>query len=92
MIGVDPPFVGQQVTVGQMHLLSQEGTYSQEFAAFAVASFVVVLVVALFEVVVSVNVATVEEFLALELKPGVFHLTTVDGFDLAFAYLLVFAS
>ena len=75
----------QQATVGQMHNLIQGVTYSQEFVAFAVEAFVVVLVAALFVAAIFVNAVIVEVSLALEPRPGVFRQTIVGGFDLAFA-------
>ena len=92
VIGVDQSFGVQQVTVVQMYFRSQEETCSREFVVFVEAAFAVVPTVALFEAATSVNVAAVEGFLALALKPGAFHLTIVDDFDLGSAYSLEFAS
>ena len=83
--GVDQTSGDQQATVGQMHILIQGVTYSQEFVAFAVEAFVVVLVAAPFVAAIFVNAVIVEVFLALEPRPGVSHQTTVVDFDLASA-------
>ena len=60
-------------------------TCSPGSVAFDEEAFVVVQAVVLFEVLVSANVVTAEEFVAPERELDEFHQTIVDGFVQSFA-------
>ena len=88
----DQIFVAQLVIGVRMYRLNLKGTCLQVFVAFVEEAFVAVQAVVLFEVLTSVDVATAEEYGALEQELDGFRLTIVDGFGQAFALIQVFAS